>query len=111
MPLIVRKTKADDDLKSSVEQARAQAMTRIGRQVHHLIMPDFRALSKVLRDLVTATILRRQTLAADAAQVQAEAMAAATQLMLLGTQDRPAQEPNYFKRIAYDGANKNGGTV
>lgn len=77
------------------------AIKRIGQQVKALIPPDFRPLSKVLQDQIKGVVKKRSEVAREIEQTQTEAMAAATQLKLIGDNNwqRPASHMNKVKQI------------
>ncbi len=77
------------------------AIKRIGQQVSSLIPPDFRPLSKVLQDQIKGVVKKRSELAREIEHTQTEAMAAATQLKLIGDNNwqRPTSHMNKVKKI------------
>ena len=75
------------------------ALIRIGEQVAHLIVPDFRPLSKVLHDQIVMTSEQRGVIARDIERTRMEAMAAATQLMLMRKDNWQERPPHYFDRV------------
>lgn len=94
-----KKTMKNDELEQT---KKPDAIKRIGQQVSSLIMPDFRTLSKLLQDQIRGTAEQRNKIARQIEQAQSEAMAAATQLMLIGDnnwQQRPASHMHRVKKL------------
>ena len=81
------------------ERQRPHALIRIGEQVAHLIVPDFRPLSKVLHDQMVMTAEKRGVITRDIKRIRMEAMAAATQLMLMRKDNWQERPTHYFDRV------------
>lgn len=78
-----------------------KVLLRIGQQVDHLIMPDFRPLAGLLHKRLNGVARERLALLRRAEAVRNEALEAATALMLTREEDWQNRPGGYFKRIQH----------